>query len=81
MKNQFLLVLLTFLGLQLTAQKINNTFQYSIKKATSGIVIDGKLDETAWKNCETTSDFWMITPADTAKATIKTEAKFTYDDN
>ena len=80
MKNQFLLVLLTFLGLQLTAQKINNTFQYSIKKATSGIVIDGKLDETAWKNCETTSDFWMITPADTAKANVKTEAKFTYDD-
>lgn len=63
------------------AQKINDKCQYAIKKATSPIVIDGKLDETAWANCAVAGDFTMVTPADTSKSSLKTQGRFTYDDN
>ncbi len=71
---------LYFVSLNLSAQKINEKYQYHINKATSEIRIDGKLDEAQWQRCETTTDFWMITPADTSRARLKTEARFTYDD-
>jgi hypothetical protein len=81
MKNQLLFLLFSFLSFNLIAQKINDKFQYNIRKATGAVLIDGKLDDAGWQNCELATDFWMMTPADTSKATIKTEAKFTYDDN
>jgi len=72
---------LYFVSLNLSAQKINEKYQYHINKATSEIRIDGKLDEAQWQRCESTSDFWMMTPADTSKANCRTVAKFTYDDH
>ena len=80
MKKILLLLSLYFVSLNLSAQKINEKYQYHINKATSEIRIDGKLDEAQWQRCETTTDFWMITPADTSRARLKTEARFTYDD-
>jgi Domain of unknown function (DUF5916) len=63
------------------AQKINESYQYHIRKATSAVKIDGRLDEEVWKNCEKAENFWMITPADTSRAACKTVARLTYDDN
>lgn len=79
-KKTLLFLFLLFVGLNLSAQKINEKYQYHINKAISEIRIDGKLDEAQWQRCETTTDFWMITPADTSRARLKTEARFTYDD-
>ena len=79
-KKILLFLFLLFVGLNLSAQKINEKYQYHINKAISEVRIDGKLDEAQWQRCETTTDFWMITPADTSRARLKTEARFTYDD-
>ena len=81
MKKIILFFSIYVFGLSLSAQKINEKYEYHIKKATSPIRIDGKLDDAEWQRCETAQDFWMITPADTSHAKSITEAKFTYDDN
>ena len=80
MKKTLLLLAFCAFSLKLIAQKINENYQYHIHKATSEIKIDGKLDEAQWQRCQIATDFWMITPADTSRANIKTEAMFTYDD-
>ena len=79
-KKLLLFLLLHFACLTISAQKINEKYQYHINKAVSEIRIDGKLDEPQWERCESATDFWMITPADTSRAQCKTLAKFTYDD-
>ncbi|MDZ7876723.1 MAG: DUF5916 domain-containing protein [Saprospiraceae bacterium] len=82
MKNQLLVLLFCSLSIITSfAQKVNAQYEYAIKKASGKIEIDGKLDDAGWQNCAITSDFWMVTPADTSKALLKTKAKFTYDDN
>jgi hypothetical protein len=81
MKNQLLFLLFSFLSTHSFAQKVNAQYEYTIKKATGKIDIDGKLDDAGWQDCAVTSDFWMVTPSDTSKALIKTEAKFTYDES
>lgn len=45
------------------------------------MVIDGKLDELAWKNADTAADFWQKSPRDDIRAQVKTEAKLTYDED
>ncbi len=62
----------------LHAQKKNETFNYHIKKTDAPIQIDGMLDET-WNKTETASDFFMVLPFDTGKASVKTEVKMCYD--
>ncbi|MES2519677.1 MAG: DUF5916 domain-containing protein [Bacteroidota bacterium] len=81
MKKILPLLVICLATLNLPAQKINEKYQYHIKRATGAIRIDGKLDDAEWQRCETTQDFWMMTPADTSVAKCRTEAKFTYDDN
>ena len=80
MKKLLLFLSLFLISLTISAQKINEKYQYHINKATSEIRIDGKLDEEQWQRCESATDFWMVTPADTSRAKCKTVAKFTYDD-
>jgi hypothetical protein len=63
------------------AQKINESYQYHIKPATSKINIDGNLDDEAWKNTDVAKDFWLKFPTDTAHANNQTEVRLTYDDN
>jgi hypothetical protein len=53
--------------------------QYKIKKIDADIVIDGKLDEAAWANAATISNFYQYFPDDKAKATYDTEVKILYD--
>jgi Domain of unknown function (DUF5916) len=80
-KKLLLIFSILLINLSISAQKINEKYQVHINKATSEIRIDGKLDEAQWQRCEAAKDFWMITPADTSRAKVRTEAKFTYDDN
>lgn len=63
------------------AQKINESFQFHIKPATSKINIDGILDDEAWKNTDVAKDFWLKFPTDTAHANNQTEVRLTYDNN
>ncbi len=63
------------------SQKINESYQFHIKPATSKINVDGILDDEAWKNTDVAKDFWLKFPTDTARANHKTEVRLTYDDN
>ena len=74
----FVFILLAFTA---TAQKINESFQFHIKPATSKITIDGILDDEAWKNTDVAKDFWLKFPTDTARANFQTEVRMTHDDN
>ncbi|MBX2895560.1 MAG: carbohydrate binding family 9 domain-containing protein [Cyclobacteriaceae bacterium] len=75
------LLLLLFCSGFLFGQKKNAGYKLSIKKAASPIVIDGELNEPAWLESATASDFFMVLPMDTSKAQVKTEVKLTYDDD
>jgi Domain of unknown function (DUF5916) len=63
------------------SQKINESYQFHIKPATSKINVDGVLDDEAWKNTDVAKDFWLRIPTDTARANNQTEVRLTYDDN
>jgi hypothetical protein len=63
------------------SQKINESYQFHIKPASSKINVDGVLDDEAWKNTDVAKDFWLRIPTDTARANNQTEVRLTYDDN
>jgi hypothetical protein len=63
------------------SQKVNESYQFHIKPATSKINVDGVLDDEAWKNTDVAKDFWLRIPTDTARANNQTEVRLTYDDN
>ncbi|MBX2913688.1 MAG: carbohydrate binding family 9 domain-containing protein [Cyclobacteriaceae bacterium] len=75
------LLLLLFCSGSLFGQKKNAGYQLPITKATLPIFIDGELNEPAWLESATASDFFMVLPMDTSKAQVKTEVKLTYDDD
>jgi hypothetical protein len=55
--------------------------KYVAARAAEQLVVDGKLDDAAWKNVEWTGDFGDIT-GDASKApTLRTRAKMSWDDN
>ena len=64
-----------------SAQKINESYQYHIKRATGDIAINGDLNDPGWQNTEMATDFWMITPADTSLTRAQTEFRLSYDDD
>jgi hypothetical protein len=67
---------------QVTAQeKINNHYNYPIKKAVDKIKVDGVLDEASWTAAYVAGDFFMVQPMDTSFAVSKTEAMMTYDES
>jgi hypothetical protein len=71
-------ILLPFIA---PAQKINESYQFHVKPTTSKIIIDGILNDEAWKNTDVAKDFWLKFPTDTARANHQTEVRLTYDDN
>ncbi len=78
----FLFALFVFLLSQsLVAQKINESYQIHIQRASSEITIDGVVDEDAWKEADAASDFYMVLPMDTSKARVRTDVKMTYDEH
>ena len=61
------------------AQKKNEAFRLHIKKTAHPIVIDGYIDERAWRDAETAKDFFMVLPMDDRKANEHSEIRMTYD--
>lgn len=52
----------------------------NITRITSKITIDGKLDEPAWENLETATNFTEVEPGNNIKPPVKTEVMSVYDD-
>ncbi len=61
------------------AQKINSHYQLHIKKATSPIVLDGEMNEAAWRDAAVADNFFMALPMDTSFSKVKTAIRMTYD--
>ncbi len=76
----FITALLALILSEAHAQSKNESFRLHIKKAISSIHIDGVGDEADWESAEVATDFFMVTPMDTSKATDPTEIRMTYDD-
>jgi hypothetical protein len=66
-------------GLPVFAQKINNAYKLRIAETRAPVVIDGLLEEDAWKNAEPAKDFFMVGPMDTSFAKVLTEVRMSYD--
>ncbi len=49
-------------------------------RRTSPIVVDGRIDEDAWKTAEVISDFRQFQPTEGARASQRTEVRILYDD-
>ena len=64
----------------LVAQKINESYQIRIQRASAAIRIDGIVEEEAWKEADVASDFFMVLPMDTSKAQVRTDVMMTYDE-
>lgn len=79
---KFLLFLLCWFltACPLLAQKKNEAYQLHINRATSPVVIDGAVEETAWQAAEVAANFWMVLPMDTSRANVRTDVRMTYDD-
>lgn len=78
MKNCLIPILFClFLGLSAASAQ---QYQIAIQRASASIQLDGVLDEEAWQNAETASDFFQNYPFDTSFADVKTEVRITFDD-
>jgi hypothetical protein len=78
-----LIIIFSSLAFSLLAQnEFSNDVKYvlHIKKATSKIVIDGKLDETDWQTATPVTNFKQNLPSDTSQAEMQTIARVTFDD-
>jgi hypothetical protein len=65
--------------LPLAAQKKNRLYQLRIKHASSVIEIDGIMDEAAWLEADSATNFFMVLPMDTSYGQVKTQVRMTYD--
>ena len=74
-----LLFVFSFL-FSIQAQKKNNDFRLHIRKTNLPVIIDGIIDEEAWKDTDVAKDFFMVLPEDTGKAKELSEIRMTYDD-
>ena len=75
--------IILFLGifiLRLQAHSQENPGTIHAKFISDDIVLDGKLDEAAWKEAEPITDFWQYFPTDSTKANKQTRVKILYDD-
>jgi hypothetical protein len=61
------------------AQKKNSAYQLHIHKAPSAIVVDGVMNEQAWLDADSATNFFMMIPMDTSHARVPTEVRMTYD--
>jgi hypothetical protein len=79
----FSLFNLIVLSSSLVAQQQKNKpgTELGIRKATSPIVVDGKLDEPDWQTAQVAGNFYLNYPVDTAAAPFQTEARITYNDH
>ena len=76
---QLLLLPIFFNSIFAIAQKKNSSYQLHIHKTFSPIQVDGAMDEPVWKNTDSASNFFMVLPMDTSRASVKTSVRMTYD--
>lgn len=80
MRKIILSTVLIAASIYVQAQKINQQFEYHIRRAIDPIVIDGKADENTWKQSDVATDFYMVLPMDTSSAKVRTEVRMSFDD-
>ncbi|HUR11113.1 MAG TPA: DUF5916 domain-containing protein, partial [Flavitalea sp.] len=78
---KLLLCFLLLFSLTTVAQKKNDAYELIIRKVTSPIIIDGVLNEEAWKGAAIASNFYMVLPMDTSRAKVRTDVRMAFDDN
>lgn len=54
-------------------------FQIRAQRSSAAMVIDGKMDESTWKNAQRARDFYLVLPIDTGFARAQTEVMVAYD--
>ena len=52
-----------------------------LNRTDAQLTIDGRLDEAAWQQSPSTSNFWQYFPSDSLPASQQTEISMLYDDN
>ncbi|MEX0884607.1 MAG: DUF5916 domain-containing protein, partial [Cyclobacteriaceae bacterium] len=81
MKQAFIWIFLMIWAVSAKGQKINEDYRLEIRKATSPVAIDGKMEEKAWMDADVAEDFFMILPMDTSYSQVETEVRMTYDED
>ena len=85
MRYSLLVFILLFFTQIIVAQSVvrDNQEKYAIKikRATTPIQLDGKLEEADWAAADVGKDFWQKSPRDDIKAITRTEFRLTYDDD
>jgi hypothetical protein len=76
-----ILIICCLLGYTAVAQKKNADYQYHIRRASSAIAIDGIMNEPAWMQADSATNFYMVLPMDTSLAKMTTVVRMTYDEN
>lgn len=64
----------------LNAQGVTPTVSLNIQAITTQIKVDGKLEESVWKEISPATNFWKQAPVDGEQATKQTEVRMAYDD-
>ena len=80
MKYPFILIFV-LVAMELSAQPIKGMRQVKIAETAEPIVLDGSLDEPAWKVADKADRFHQRLPYDTLLSHAKTEVMLTYDKN
>ncbi len=80
MKKIIVVILFLFPLHFLNAQAISPTVSLDIQPITNPIKVDGKLEETVWKELSPATNFWKQAPVDGEQATKQTEVRMGYDD-
>ncbi|HNR19422.1 MAG TPA: DUF5916 domain-containing protein [Bacteroidia bacterium] len=80
MKRTTLLLLLSIIFSNTIAQVTSDSLKkHSASRTSHSVKIDGRLDEDAWKDIPTITDFVMSRPIEGGTPTEKTEVKIVYD--
>ncbi|UZR96829.1 DUF5916 domain-containing protein [Chondrinema litorale] len=79
MKSYYLLLAITLNSFWSMAQE--NTGVLNVNYLDREILIDGVLNETAWYEANTVSNFWQYFPTDSIRAKTNTEIKILYNDD
>ena len=83
MNRHFLALLGCLFGCFVQAQSERpnqSSHQLSIQRSSDEIQLDGVLSEASWQQAAVADGFWEKDPRDGVRASLKTEARLTYDD-
>lgn len=69
-----------FFPFSASSQKVNNAYEYAIRKAAAPIVVDGLENDEGWQPTAVATNFYMVLPMDTSYARVRTDVRMTYDD-